>query len=483
MKNNIDYRILLIWLGILAMASACQFSQSSSSQDSSKPNIILIVADDLGYDFLGSYGDSLAQTPNLDRLANNGVKFNAFYVNSPVCSPSRASILTGLYPQKTGVTTVVKPGRKGINPGIMTVAEKLKHLGYATGIIGKWHLGFQKEEHPLQQGFDHFLGTLSGHADYISHYRNDGKYDMWHEDKVLHQKGHITEIITEKAIQFIDKQNRPFFLYVPYQAPHSAYLLPGEEANFHAKNTLNTKGFRRGDIQNYRKLISLMDENIGRLYQFLAENGLLENTLIWFVSDNGEPVPIHQNYDASFRGAKGLLLESGIRVPALVYWKNHFQGHEIDEPVMGADIFPTLLDMLDTLPHNIPFDGQSILPLLTDSFTQPLERKLYWQIKGASAVRSGRWKVVVVDPASLNKNRFNLYFDKNYSTLPKDSILTMGKKSFLFDIYNDPQESKDLSEKHPEILLGLKKDLETWVKKTHPKFYSQINILSTNHDN
>lgn len=467
MKNSILYAVLCLFAGVGAMTSGCNFSQKLPGLDSSKPNIILIVADDLGYDFLGCYGDSLANTPTLDRMAKEGIKLNAFYANSAVCSPSRAAILTGLFPSKTGVETVVKPGRKGMNPEVITLAEKLKTYGYQTGIVGKWHLGYQKEEHPLNQGFDHFVGSLSGHADYISHVRNDGIHDLWQNEKAYHQTGHLTKVFTDHAIRFIEDQKHPFFLYLPYQAPHTPYLMPGYPAQFDARGGARSKGFRRGEIESYRNLISLMDKHIGRILQTLTDKHLIDNTIIWFVSDNGEPISIHQNYAASFRGAKGLLLESGIRVPAILYWKNHFQPRVVHEPIMGADIFPTLIEIVDTLPLQLQVDGHSVLSFFTDSLIQPVNRKLFWKLLEASAVRAGKWKAIRVSPTSLSKNRFNLYFNTQYDVLPTDSIAHMGEKVFLYDVEKDPQEAQDVSKKYPEVVSELKKEMESQVPKLH----------------
>jgi arylsulfatase A-like enzyme len=447
---------------LIFLFSSCRNSKNESLLSSKKPNVILIVADDLGYDFLGSYGDSLANTPNLDKLAQQGVQFFNYYADSPVCSPTRAALLTGLYPQLNGVETIIKKGVPGLNPNAYTLAEALKERNYNTGLIGKWHLGFESNEHPLTQGFDYFFGPLSGHIDYKSHRYNDGRHDLWQNNLQVRRKGHFTNILTDEAINYISNQTEPFFLYLPYLAPHFPYVLENDSPFINGKNNFSTDG-NREDINKYRDLISLLDKNIGRIYKSLEDQQLLENTIIWFVSDNGEPIEIHKNYSPSMNGAKGLLLEGGIRVPSIIYWKDKVTPKKINYPVTGMDIMPTILDIVDSTFVKSKYNGQSIKSNLFDVGNKSLERILFWKNNDSYAVRDGNWKAIFIIPNSLNKNRYNEYFKDSLSRTNKDSLMNInGEYIFLYNLIEDPFEQNNLVTLYPDKANYLKKALEEW---------------------
>lgn len=465
----IRLRMLFYFIGVITLFYACNSPQQPLVSNSSHPNIILIVADDLGYDFLGCYGDNMAKTPHLDKLAQQGILFKNFYSNSPICSPSRAALLTGLYQQKTGVDKVIKKETKGMPSRVITLAERLQQLNYETGIFGKWHLGFQAEEHPLNQGFDHFFGPLTGHIDYISHRYNDGVHDLWENKTEVFKKGHFTNIVTEEAIEFIDQQKaKSFFLYLPYLAPHSPYILENESylTGPEGKPAVDPFG---GNISRYRDVIELLDKNIGKLYQHLQKRQLLDNTIIWFVSDNGEPLKVHNNYVPTMKGAKGLLLEGGIRVPSILYWKNTLGSKTVDRPVLGMDLMPTLLDFIDSSYIKNKLDGQSIKPLLLNYLDKKTNRKLFWKLKSAYAVRDENWKAVFVQTDQLNKNRLKMYFGNSRTPETLDSLIKNKEVySFLYNLGEDPLEQNNLADTAPDKLLELQEALNNW-KVTLPK--------------
>ncbi len=292
------------------------------------PNVIVIMADDLGYGGLSCYGNPRVKTPHLDSLARHGIRFTDFHANAPVCTPTRASLLTGNYPQRSGLEGVIyvrgETRQVGLDTTTLTIAELLHQNGYATGIIGKWHLGYQEAYNPVAHGFDTFRGYVSGNIDYHSHYDNAGIYDWWHNLDSVQEEGYVTDLITRHSVDFIrEHQDKPFFLYVAHEAPHvpfqgrndPAYRFPDQEFTYY------------GPVEDrqraYRKMVEVMDEGVGEIMRALRENQLEENTLVLFLSDNGALAAYGNN--GKLNGKKGKLLEGKALPERPLFWRYNNQ--------------------------------------------------------------------------------------------------------------------------------------------------------------
>ena len=420
-----------------AACLAFAFLSLSPPLEATQPNFVIIMADDLGYGDIGCYGSADTKTPNLDALAKGGLRFTDFHSNGAVCSPTRAALLTGRYQQRSGVGGVITAARHrevGLAVSETTFADALGEAGYETAIFGKWHLGYAKEFNPVKNGFGEFRGYVSGNVDFFSHIDQEGYEDWWKNDRLHPEKGYTTHLITRHGVRFINEnKDKPFCLYLPYEPPHYPYQGPGDKA-------LREKGSKKGKIAGgrtdiatvYREMVEEMDKGIGEILATLGENGLTENTLVIFCSDNGAN---SSGSNGSLKGHKGQIWEGGHRVPAIASWPGKIEaGTETDATALSMDLFPTMLDAagIGAIPA---LDGASLLPLITES--KPLaERTVFWAIgKGKDfAARRGQWKFVVSG-------------DKD-------------KGGQLYDL------SKDIGEKtpaaNPEEEAELRKSLEEW---------------------
>ena len=386
---------------------------AEGAPSASRPNFIIIMTDDQGYGDLGCMGATDLLTPNLDRLAEGGARFTDWYSNSPVCSPSRAALLTGRYPANTGVRDVLGgwPTETGLSPQIPTLASALKRLGYRTGLMGKWHLGVAPGFRPSDHGFDDWSGMLAGGVDYFSHisYNNwpwDPSYyathDYWENDREVYRNGrYVTDLISERSVDFIRDRERsddPFFLYVSYNAPHSPMHAPAEYVD-------RFPGLEPGR-RVMAAMLSAVDDGVGDIVAELERQGQLEDTCIFFMSDNG-PSRHPSNWmngrmdtyyggsAGELKGGKTSLFEGGIRSPALVHWPARVPaGQVISEPGAAMDIFPTFLRAAGGDPTGYTFDGADVLPMLTEGAPSPHET-IYWQFRHQTAVRRGPWKLVL----------------------------------------------------------------------------------------
>lgn len=344
------------------------------------PNILIILVDDLGYGDLSCQGVATdIQTPHIDRLLNEGIRCSNFHANCPVSSPSRASLLTGRFPDLVGVPGVIRTHKEDswgyLSPGAKLLPEMLKQKNYHTAIVGKWHLGLESPNTPRERGFDYFHGFLGDMMDdYYNHLRFGNNY-MRLNEQVIDPEGHATELFTQWAVDYVnDRKNEkePFFLYLAYNAPHTPIQPPAEWLE-------KVKNRESGISDKRAKLIALiehLDENIGKVYKALADNGQLENTLIIFASDNGGQADAGAN-NKPFRGAKQNMYEGGICVPGGFYWKGTLQPAVTENFVMLSDIFPTLC-ALTGVSVNHEIDGISILPLLKGSEQVTDDRLVYW---------------------------------------------------------------------------------------------------------
>ncbi|WP_297089354.1 sulfatase [uncultured Draconibacterium sp.] len=405
-----------IWGLILSLAFAFACTKENVV---SKPNIIIIMADDLGYADLSCYGSKTINTPNLDKLAAEGIRFTDFHSNGPVCSPTRAALLTGKYQQRVGIDGVVtaKSHRHvGLAPGEKTFAETFKDAGYATGMFGKWHVGYETKFNPINQGFDEYIGFVSGNVDYHSHVDQEGYEDWWTGDKLVKEKGYSTDLITKHSVGFIKRhKDKPFLLYIPHEAPHG----PFQGRNTEARRQIGGKddpGFNKRDPKEieepiYKEMIEVMDEGIGAVINTLKELELDKNTFVFFCSDNGGISRLADN--GPLRGFKASLWEGGHRVSAIAWYPGVIAPNQInDETLLTMDLYPTLAEMIGAeIPQNI--DGVSFKNHLLKGEEIP-ERDLFWSFSGKTALRSGDWKLMRFK--SAEPQLFNLKTDIGETT-------------------------------------------------------------------
>ncbi|MHC4620750.1 MAG: sulfatase-like hydrolase/transferase [Planctomycetota bacterium] len=441
MNNTLGRRDFLkaISLGAMSLAVPGCFGVSPEPPDESatdKPNIVLILADDLGYGDIGCYDSRTARTPNLDALGAGGMKFTDFHSNGPMCSPTRAALLTGRYQQRAGIETVlgyVRDRKIGMAATEVTFADALKSAGYTTAIFGKWHTGHLPEYGPIRQGFDTFRGLYGG-IDYYSHVNRVGRENWWKDEELAPEEGYVTELITAHAERFIERhKDRPFCLYVPHFAVHFPWQGPNDKADFlpGVNNASPQKkyGSRKDRKNAYREMIESLDDSVGRIVDTIRRLGLERKTLVFFTSDNGG----HEMVASSgpLAGYKGSLLEGGHRVPAIAYWPGKIRpGAVTNETVMTMD-----------LPGGLKLDGVNLLPLLLAQKRLP-GRTLFWRHNKAWAVRKGPWKLLM-----RGKTKTGYSF--------------VG----LFNLDDDIAEQNDLVESKPGMTAALKADLASWEKE------------------
>lgn len=412
-----------------------------------RPNIILIVADDLGYGDLGYQGSSQIPTPHLDALARSGMRFTQGYVSSPVCSPSRAGMLTGRNQVGFGYDNNLEdlapgfdPEFAGLNVKEKTIADRLKAAGYTTGLIGKWHLGARPQFHPLQRGFDEFWGFLGGWHSYFPTAK-DGKPESTIECNYASPGAitYLTDDIGNKSCDFIQRhRDRPFFLYAAFNAPHSPMQATKEDLE---KFAFITDTRRR----TYCAMVYRLDRNIGRMVDAVAKAGLTTNTLIAFVSDNGGPVGDNGSLNAPLNGQKGILLEGGVRVPFLVSWPGTLSaGTVFTNPVSALDFAPTFLAAAGTSATTKDrFDGVNLLPYLCGEKSGRPHDTLRWRFTISASIRAGNWKLI---------------------RLPD-------RLPMLFNLNLDASEQKDVALDNLDLTRTLLRDLGDWdVHLPHPLF-------------
>jgi len=435
--------LLILFVGLLAVEARA---------DDPKPNIVFLLADDLGREDCGFMGGKEIKTPHLDKLAADGAKLDAFYVQ-PVCSPTRAALMTGRYPMRHGLQVgVVRPwAQYGLPLDERTLAQALKDAGYATAIIGKWHLGhFAPEFLPTKRGFDHQYGHYNGALDYDTHVR-DGGFDWHRDDKVSRDEGYSTHLLAKDAVKFINDSagKKPFFLYVPFNAVHAPHQVPAE----YMKPYINLKGER----QKYAGMLAAMDEAVGQIVGAVEKAGVRNNTLFVFSSDNGGPQPGVVTDNGKYRGGKGTLYEGGVRVAAFSTWDGHIKaGSIITEPLHMVDWYPTLLKLSGAkTEQKLPMDGLDIWPTLTQGNPSPHDAILINTTPNTGAIRAGDWKLVVKNGSD----------DPDGGTTPKQDA----KESVeLFNLKDDPFEKANLADKNAEKVKDLKASLAAFAKQAVP---------------
>ncbi|TWT89371.1 sulfatase-like hydrolase/transferase [Neorhodopirellula pilleata] len=441
----------------LALAAVGSIAERASAAD--PPNVVVLLADDLGWAGVG-YHEDWFQTPNIDRLVADGVELDRFYV-APMCSPTRAGLMTGRYPIRFGLARAVIPPQRdfGLPVDETTLAESLGKLGYdRRGVFGKWHLGHLRAQwHPLNQGFSHFHGHYNGAIDYFDLTR-DGERD-WHTDwQPSDEEGYSTDLIADAAANWISEAARldqPYFCYVPFNAPHSPFQAPDEAIQRFSQLSTGGSGkqakSREKKLQTLAAMVWVMDQGIGRILDAIERSGESDNTMVWFLSDNGGVGEIPGN-NRPLRGNKLTVYEGGIRVPACVRWPSRISpGSRCDETVGYIDIFPTVVAAAGGDPPYIssePLDGMNLLGLLTGepSTKQDFRSRHWFSYHGQQgednehlAVTSEGWKLKVNGP--------------RLETL--DQLSDGTNRVELFQLSNDPLENNDVSAAHPEQVAEL----------------------------
>jgi arylsulfatase A-like enzyme len=422
-------------LGTIAMTSGVDhlFGQNRAE----RPNIVFIMADDLGYADVSCYGRPDISTPNIDGLAAKGVRLMQAYANSAVCSATRTALITGRYQYRLpiGLEEPLAGRDVGLPPEHPTLPSLLKKAGYGTTLVGKWHLGVLPKFGPLKSGYEHFYGFRGGAVDYYTH-ANQAE-DLWDDDVAVHQMGYLTDMLGSRAVDVVNgyaKAGRPFLLSLHFNAPHWPWEAPGDEAESNRlRSARSLRDFDGGTQKTYQRMIQEMDLQIGRVLETLRVNGLAENTIVIFTSDNGG----ERFADTwPFTGRKTELLEGGLRIPAIVSWPARIpQGGTSYQVAMTMDWMPTLLGAVGVSSDAaFPPDGISLLPMLAEN-SAPVVRKLFWRYK-ANAQRAAR--------------------DGDFK------FLKILENTFLFNVVEDPMERANLKERRKDIYDRIVAEWHAW---------------------
>ncbi|MBL8231055.1 MAG: sulfatase-like hydrolase/transferase [Bryobacterales bacterium] len=404
-----------------------------------KPNVILIVADDLGYAGIGVQGCDDIPTPHIDSIARNGVRFTNGYVSCPVCSPTRAGLITGRYQQRFGHEFNPGPAAQasdnfGLPLNEVTLADRMKSLGYATGMVGKWHLGYRKEFLPPKRGFDEFFGFPGGAHSYLNSRERDrdGNPVMRGMEEV-EEKEYLTDALGREAAAFMERRkNAPYFLYLPFNAVHA----PMEAVQRYESRFTSITDSRR---RTHAAMMAAMDDAIGKVLAKVREHKQEEDTLIFFISDNGGPTAQTTSKNTPLRGFKGQVLEGGIRVPFLMQWKGHVPaGRVYDKPVIALDIHPTAVAAAGGKAPAL--DGVDLVPHVHGKTASDPHDRLYWRFGPQAAVRKGDWK-----------------------------LLNTGDGDWqLYNLRQDISETKNLASAESAKAQELKTDWEAWNRELKP---------------
>jgi arylsulfatase A-like enzyme len=427
---------------------------ASAAQQAKRPNIVVILVDDLGYADLSVHGSQDIHTPSIDSIASNGVRCTSGYVSGVYCSPTRAALLTGRYQQRYGhefnPAQLAQGGKgQGLSPKETTVASRLQAAGYVTGLIGKWHLGEEDQFHPLNRGFSEFFGFLPGAHSY---FKSDDKArgPIYRGRQAVELDGYLTDVLAREAVAFIDRhQKKPFFLYLAFNAVHT----PMEAPESMVKKFDHVKDPTR---RTYLAMLASLDEAVGKVLHELHSSGLEDNTLVFFLSDNGGPCgkkfAANASNNTPLRGSKGDTWEGGIRVPFFVQWTGKLPpGTRYDHPVIQLDIAATALELAGVqIKPDWKLDGVNLVPFLDGKNTGPPHAALYWRFGEQMAIRKGQWKLV----------RPDLDLDVPF--------VKIAERPMLFNLAQDIGEKTDLSAKHPEKVQELQKDWQQWNAQLAP---------------
>ncbi len=446
-------RNFLKTLGLGALGLACPQCLARTPQSERKPNFVLIVADDLGYGDIGCYGHKSNETPHLDAMAAEGMTFTDFHSNGPMCSPTRASLLTGQYQHRfgrafEGALSAKAHANMGLPLDEVTIPEALKMAEYATGMFGKWHLGYKPPYLPTQHGFDEFRGLLTGDGDHHSHISRSGAEDWWHDNRIEMENGYSVDLITKHSIDFIERnRNKPFFLYVAHLAIHFPWQGPDEQGH-RVKgqdywNLSKLGPHKQGQVKPVvRKMIEAVDKSVGEIMAALKRLGLDNNTFVFFTSDNGGYLDYADRFkgeissNGPLRGQKGDVFEGGHRVPAIARWPGRIEaGTLTHQTTMTMDLMPTYIELAGNKTPGCQMDGNTLVPLLFKGQAIP-KRYLFWRKGEDWAVRRGPWKLVHSEEGTL----------------------------MLFNLDDDIAEQNNLAKENPELVEQLLIAYKKWEK-------------------
>jgi arylsulfatase A len=430
-------RMALLTVVVLATISV---GAQTQPRHSSAPNVVLIITDDVGYGDFSSYGATDIRTPNIDRLAKDGVRFTDFYANGAVCSPTRAALITGRYQQRVAIENVLTPAdKRGLPVTGRSLPQLLKDNGYATALIGKWHLGYQPEVGPNAHGFDYFFGFLSGAVNYYHHSMRNGSPDLYENTTPVSEAGYLTDLLTRRSVDFIDRHaHRPFFLEVAYNAAHWPFQSPHHAPDAFPKDRDLFQGpddATRPTRKDYAEILERADAGVGQILDAIDRQGLARKTLVIFTNDNGGE---WLSRNAPLFNRKGTLWEGGIRVAAMMRWPGHVPGGKTTRQVgITMDLAATILAATNTpVPQEARLDGIDLLPLVQANAVVR-ERTLFWRFlvpaRQHRAVRHGNWK-----------------------------LMRDGEHLLLFDLGKDPGERNDLAQKRPDLVASLRAQLGEW---------------------
>lgn len=424
--------LLTVFAAWLPLASAV-----FAAEPPARPNILLLVADDLGWADVGWHGGKF-KTPNLDKLAREGVELDRHYAQ-PVCSPTRTALLSGRWTSRFGPHVLAPTNLRAFPPGTTTLASALKQCGYATFLAGKWHLGSRLEWGPQHYGFDHSVGPLAGAVDPWEHTYRKGEFmKTWQRDgQFVEEQGNATELLAKQAGDWIRAQRVPWFIYVPFLAVHIPIDTPEEYKRLYSDVTFEGDAARTESFRRYGAFVSQLDAKVGQLVAALEETGQRRNTIIIFTSDNGgtpvlangyagntPPLKVAVSSNLPLRGSKNQLYEGGVRVPAFVNWPGVLQPRKVTAPLHVADWMPTLTKLAGwQRPADVKFDGLDIWPVLSGATAEPADRTVYIPHGTGAAVYRGDWKLIA---------------RKNPSAQPE-----------LFDLGKDPYEKSNLAADQP----------------------------------
>ncbi len=427
-------------LSLSANAAQAQ-ARTTPSQDTTRPNIVLIITDDMGWADLGSYGAPDVRTPHLDALAAAGARLTDFYANGVLCTPTRAGLISGRYQQRFGMEVALPSeapaGGRGLTASPYSLPQLLRTSGYATALVGKWHLGYNTEHSPNAHGFDYFFGLKSGYHDFYTHRGRDGKPDLWQNDQPIERTGYMTDLITDESAKFIAQHaHRQFFIDVAYNAPHWPYQVPdratpARDSAVHLMPSDSATSTRA----DYVAMVERVDHGVGRILRALDSLGIANNTLVIFTNDNGGEWLAN---NAPLFNRKWTVWEGGIRVPTIVRWPGRIPAGVVSDQVgITMDLTASMLAASGTkVPAAARLEGMNLLPIL-EGKSPEVERTLFWRTtaggQNQKAVRRGDWKLVVD-----------------------------GTHEFVFNVRTDLSERHDLANRRQDVARGLRTLLNAW---------------------
>jgi arylsulfatase A-like enzyme len=449
----------------------------------SSPNVLFVLADDLGWGDVSCH-ESLIRTPNVDRLMSQGIELGQHYVQ-PMCTPTRASLLTGRYPSRFGPLSTFPSNRPVLPDGYQTIASVFRDGGYDTGLFGKWHLGSSPRFGPNQFGFNHSYGSLAGGVDPYNHRYKRGEYSFtWHRNgELVTEDGHVTDLIADEAINWMESRSAPWFCYVPFTAVHAPIKAPQHWIDQYASEQYDDDPLKDASFKRYAAYTSQMDYVVGRMVESLERTGQRDNTIIVFSSDNGSIVaaPLDGTdlypgwQEASpllgsnlpYRGQKAQLYEGGIRTPTLINWRGTLESGRMDHPVHVSDWMPTLTNLVGIEPATDPrWDGQDIWPLISGGDATG-DRQIYWNFRAGAGlcIRSGDWKLI-----STGSQRA--------STSDAAAKGGEGRNLQLFNIAEDPYEQKDLADDLKSKVTELLEEMDEQFSRDYTDERKDLNLYN-----